>query len=371
MELPSYFTDFLNAIRLTPEQSDACATAHEALRSRLENEEALRSIIVGTFLQGSYRRSTIVRPAPDSRADVDVVVVTSLDENEYTPRQVADLLIPFLDTYYPDEWEEHDRSIRVRAPGDIELDLVITAAPSQVQRELVESDSLREFWTLETAADWRLNDKWVAPARRSLIREAGELVKAALREEEWKSEPLRIPARDLGHWVDTHPLEQIRWTRDKNAATAGHYINAVKSIKWWRQRGGGPKYPKGYPLEHLIGFHCPDGVGGVAEGLTVALESIRDTYRHYPETGQKPSLRDHGVDQDVFARVTVEDFAAFYPLAAAAADAARAALDAPTVRESVQRWRELLGNEFPPPPDDDRGFEAPKGPPQVKPARFG
>ena len=144
MELPSYFTDFLNAIRLTPEQSDACATAHEALRSRLENEEALRSIIVGTFLQGSYRRSTIVRPAPDSRADVDVVVVTSLDENEYTPRQVADLLIPFLDTYYPDEWAEHDRSIRVRAPGDIELDLVITAAPSQVQRELVESDSLRE-----------------------------------------------------------------------------------------------------------------------------------------------------------------------------------------------------------------------------------
>ena len=59
----------------------------------------------------------------------------------------------------------------------------------------------------------------------------------------------------------------------------GHYVNVVKAGKWWRKRNADGRYPKGYPLEHLIGANCPDGVGSVAEGLTRTLEAIRDNYR--------------------------------------------------------------------------------------------
>ena len=45
-------------------------------------DEDLKDIIVTTFLQGSYRRSTAVRPKQGKRSDVDIVVVTKLDKEE-------------------------------------------------------------------------------------------------------------------------------------------------------------------------------------------------------------------------------------------------------------------------------------------------
>lgn len=41
------------------------------------------------FVQGEKKRS-----------DVDVIVVTNIDKEKYTPRQAMDLFIPFLDKYY-------------------------------------------------------------------------------------------------------------------------------------------------------------------------------------------------------------------------------------------------------------------------------
>ena len=61
-KLVSYFNDFVSDIRLTESQIKDCITGHSTLRNRLESDAALSSIIVGTFLQGSYRRSTAVRP---------------------------------------------------------------------------------------------------------------------------------------------------------------------------------------------------------------------------------------------------------------------------------------------------------------------
>ncbi len=161
-----------------------------------------------------------------------------------------------------------------------------------------------------------------------------------------------IPDRALEKWVRTHPLEQIRWTEEKNGITGGHYINVVKCAKWWRKRHADPKYPKGYPLEHLIGHVCPNDINSVAEGLTRSLEAIRDNYRYAVATGTKPSLPDHGVpENDVLRRVTEEDFAAFWRLVESAAGEARAAPAAETVADSANRWRALLGPEFHEPPE--------------------
>lgn len=353
MKLDSSFRDFLKDIRLGSRHSDDCREAHRTLRDRLEADESLSAIIVGTFLQGSYVRATVVRPLKETdRSDVDVVVVTNLDHEVWTPQQVLDqLLTPFLNAHYPGLWEPHDRSVKLRVPDtQVELDLVLTAAPSEAQRQIIESDAASKSWTLDEADDWKLNPKWVAPPRRSNLGFIVQQLREAASEPEWKSEPLLIPSRDLATWVETDPLAQIVWTRDKNARTSGHYVNIVKSIKWWRVRNNDPKYPKGYPLEHLIGQTCPDGTGSVAEGIVSALETIRDAYP------TKPYLQDHGVSQDVFRRVSDEDYAGFHALITSAADLARRALETSTLPESADLWRALLGPEFPVPPEDERAF---------------
>ena len=87
-------------------------------------------------------------------------------------------------------------------------------------------------------------------------------------------------------------------------------IHVVKAIKWWhRMNQAVPKYPKGYPLEHLIGACCPGGIASVAEGVTRALENIASDYAYYAQTRQTPVLPDHGVpEHNVFKRVSGEEF---------------------------------------------------------------
>ena len=70
MVLKSDFETFLSDIRLTDSQSEDSKTGHKTLRERLRNDEDLSNIIVSDFLQGSYRRSTAVRPKGDTRASI-------------------------------------------------------------------------------------------------------------------------------------------------------------------------------------------------------------------------------------------------------------------------------------------------------------
>jgi tRNA nucleotidyltransferase (CCA-adding enzyme) len=78
MELPESFRTFLSEIRPTKSQRDDCKTGHETLRDRLNSNEELKPLLVGDFLQGSYRRATAVRPKGDTRSDVDITAVRDL-----------------------------------------------------------------------------------------------------------------------------------------------------------------------------------------------------------------------------------------------------------------------------------------------------
>ena len=100
MQMPSYFEKFLREIRPTPNQIENYKCGHNTLRDRLKGDEDLKPIFVSTFLQGSYRRATAVRPRKDKRPDVDVIVVTRLNRDEYTPDEAMDLFVPFLENHY-------------------------------------------------------------------------------------------------------------------------------------------------------------------------------------------------------------------------------------------------------------------------------
>lgn len=362
MDLKNDFATFLTEIRPTESQREDMKTGHETLRERLRAYEDLSPHIISDFLQGSYKRATAVRPNGDKKADVDIVVVTNLSEDEYTPAKALELFRPFVKKYYGGKYHMQGRSIGIEL-SYVELDLVITSAPTEADKKLFKSESLTADEDIEEARDWRLNPTWVALEHRY---QAGmkEILAKAEAEAEWRTQPLRIPDRDANKWEPTHPLEQIRWTRDKNVACNRHFVNVVKALKWWRlEKYAEPKHPKGFPLERLIGEHCPDGIGSVAEGITRTLEGIVEAYSVHVAAGRKPVLPDYGVpEHDVFKRIDAKDFASFYNQVKVAAATARKALDSDDRTESGNLWHELLGSKFPKPPDNGgkKGFTEPK-----------
>jgi Second Messenger Oligonucleotide or Dinucleotide Synthetase domain len=348
MELPTYFADFLREIRPTPNQVDDLRRGHTTLRERLRDDAGLSDIYISDFLQGSYRRATAVRPKGDARSDVDVIVVTDLDRQTYTPQVAIDLFIPFMDKHYKGKYQVQGRSIGISLTY-VDLDLVVTSAPP--------SSDVSSLKSLSVISDTFLNDRleWTSTAEQGYgALNAGPryLFEKSNEEEDWRGSPLYIPDRDAAVWKRTHPREQIRWTWRKNEATDTHYVNVVKAIKWWRREmASDPKHPKGYPLEHLIGECCPDGITSIAQGVTRTLETIAARYAPYAVLKAVPELSDRGVpEHNVMHRVSGDDFAAFHALVTSAASLARQALDADSVSVSANLWRELFGSKFPDPP---------------------
>jgi len=354
MEANESFKKFLTEIRLPDDLRNEAKLAHEDFRALIESDEKLKPIIVDTFLQGSYRRHTGVKPQPGKMADVDIVVVTNLNRNEVSAREALNLFVPFLDKHYADAYEPQSRSWAATV-GNVKLDLVPTSAPSEATQKFIK----------EARAEH--GEDFIG----SLTRESLTRIKKAAGVQDWKNESLWIPDRDAAKWDETNPLEQIAWTVDKNASTNQHFVNVVKVAKWWRAYNCDGKYPKGYPLEHLIGQNCPADITSVAQGFTLAAEWIVHNYRSNRIGGAVPYLADHGVPgHDVFARITPQDFAAFYDSVCDVAVRARAAFDNFESDASIDAWCEIFGEPFPKRTQKQTAYATPTAPAMLTKGHF-
>lgn len=228
MILPQSFRDFLKDIRPTEEQQREYQDGHRELRAKMHQDEKIKDLLISDFLQGSYRRSTAIRPQNEQKSDVDIVVVTNLAE---TPdvNSIAAKFEAFLDRY--DEYEgKHKRkshSIGITLE-EVELDLVITFAPSEAMQEVLKTESRGMSEILRKSFQPSTFDAPI-PFHFSSLRKTGS--------DEWKAEPLRVPNYDPDitedeRWEKTDPLTQISWTVDKNASCNTHYVNVVKALKW-------------------------------------------------------------------------------------------------------------------------------------------
>jgi hypothetical protein len=349
-DLPTYFEDFLSDIRLTSNQKNDCKEGHKILRKRLNEDENLKDIIVSDFLQGSYRRATAVRPKAESRSDVDIIVVTNLDKDSFTPEGALEKFRGFLKKWYTGKYKKQGRSWGIEL-SYVSLDLVPTSAPSEAVKKMVQSLSVKNSATLEEFSEWPLREDW---SQFSSGYSSGNMSLES--SGEWKPEPLWIPNRDAAGWDKTDPLTQIYMTQKKNKICNGHFVNVVKCLKWWRKAMQEvPKYPKSYPLEHLIFRNCPDGINSVAQGVVKSLENIRDEYKYDADMKTTPFIPDHGIpEHNVLERVSGDDFADFHQLVSNAAELARKAYDESKVRESVILWKEFFGSKFPDPPEDNK-----------------
>jgi len=364
MSLSTSFDDFLTAIRPTKAEMERGRKRHTDLREKLLADTALAPMIVTTFLQGSYRRSTILRPTREDKMDVDLVVVTTIDERLGTSYAFS-LFTPFVERHYPAQWKLQGRSIGIKL-NDVELDLVITAKPSEA---LTTTLATRDHafaahnrlvtppthWIRQMTGEDETVDEWfdtnfrqIPVGMQALTRQ--HLAKAAMdRADEWRKNPLRIPDREAKAWQDTHPLAQIEWTRAKNADTNGHFINIVRAIKWWKRESSNlSKYPKGYPLEHMVGDCCPDDITVFGDGLRDTLDTMATKYRRFADAGLVPFLPDHGCqDVNVLALLDGDDFQQFHRGIDKAREAACRASDCGNDAQAARLWHELLGAAFP------------------------
>lgn len=368
MELRPQFDQFLRDIRPGERHKEEWKRGSGTLRARLLADPDLSPLIVSSFLQGSVRRSTAVRPTGGKRSDVDVVIVTTIDHTVEKPAVAMKRFEPFLNQHYSGKWRQQDRSFGIEL-SYVDLDLVVTALPTDPTdranlMKLYRSTAVETTASLEDRSDWDLSKSWDPNA--TAIAASAFNANDSVPEAEWKPHPLMLPDRAVKDWGPTHPLAQIKWTADKNRACNGHYINVVRALKWWRHEHADdlPKYPKGYPLEHMIGHVLPDSIQTMAEGVTLAFERMRDTFSPWSQAGLVPYLADHGVpSHNVLKRLDIKDFRAFVAAVTSAAAEARKALDSQDAAESGEGWQKLFGKSFPLPGpqggDRTRGFGAP------------
>src|ERR1700749_2784822 len=100
MELRSQFEAFLRDIRPSERNKEEWKRGSNTLRARLLADPLLSPLITSSFLQGSVRRSTAVRPTVGKRWDVDVVIVTTIDQKVKPPAAAMKRFEPFLNEHY-------------------------------------------------------------------------------------------------------------------------------------------------------------------------------------------------------------------------------------------------------------------------------
>ncbi len=169
-------------------------------------------------------------------------------------------------------------------------------------------------------------------------------------------QPLRIPDRKLEEWIRTHPRGHIALATRFNKESEGRFVPLVKMTKWWHRyqfRDIERPKPKGFTLECLVGMHMNFNADSYAEAFISVLEGIQRTYYRLDQLEDLPDPALAGGTMPT--GLTQAEFDAFMETVDESLELARQALDADTIAESVEFWRQVLGPKFPSPPNKEGG----------------
>jgi hypothetical protein len=295
MTTQQQFLDMLSEIEPSPSTVAACSSAHNTLRDALAEHDDFSEVHVRTFLSGSYKRDTAIRPTRVDgvlqRADVDIIAVTN-HTSEDDPKVVLDAVHQALVDAGYKNLTINRRSINVKLVT-VDMDVV----------PVIEN-----------------GDAYL------------------------------IPDIHLEEWLDTNPDAHTDWTIETNAKAGGRFKKLVKLFKWWRRlhMPADLKRPKGFILECLVAKHMSYTETNLETLFVTLLESIRDAYYLTVLLGQVPSLEDPGVPgNNVFSAVKAEEFKTFYDKLSEHAGLARKAKDETDDKEALKLWRDVLGSCFP------------------------
>jgi predicted nucleotidyltransferase len=305
-KLNALFDKFLQNIEPDQKMVGYAHSAHDPVRTFLEEDEDFGQYVEDTFLYGSYKRHTAVGDIKD----VDIVVLTNFDteSEDYTPHKVLRKLKSALARHYgdPKNQEYQRRSIRVNDPlpdnEDVEMTLdIIPAVPTDG------------------------NDS-----------------------------PLLVPDRDVKKWILSHPKGHLTNTIELNKYqnSKKRFVPLVKIMKWWwkyqceiRQPDVERPKPKGFWVEVLTGENFDSSQYDWVDHFIATLESISEKYSDVEEV---PELQDPGLaEETVRTSMTLDEFQVFTEAVKESLEQAKKGRSEKDDIESSEIYREIFGEEFP------------------------
>jgi hypothetical protein len=305
-KLNALFDKFLQNIEPDEKMVRYAHSAHDPIRTFLEEDGDFGQYVEDTFLYGSYKRHTAVGDIKD----VDIVVLTNFDteSEDYAPQKVLRKLKSALARHYgdPKNQEYQRRSIRVNDPlpdnKDVEMTLDVIPA--------VATDG---------------NDN-----------------------------PLLVPDRDVKKWILSHPKGHLEHTTElnKDQNSKGRFVPLVKIMKWWwkyqceiRQPDVERPKPKGFWVEVLTGENFDASKHDWIDHFIATLESISEKYSDVEDV---PELPDPGLSEEtVRTSMTLDEFQVFMEAVNESLEQAKEARSENNDLRSSEIYKDIFGDEFP------------------------
>ncbi len=322
------FNEFLQDIEPSPTTKSQAQQAHQKIRDFLADHGVYGDIHVNTYLSGSYKRDTAIRPRREGdvllRPDVDIIVVINHTLND-SPGDAVDALYNAISDGY-DDIRKQTRSVGVFT-ATVDMDVV----------PIIEPDG--------------------------------------------EGAGLFIPDRKLEKWLSTNPPGHTSWTTEVNSKADGRFKPLVKITKWWRrQNPTSGRHPKGFVLECLVADCMDYAEKHYGELFTKTFETMVAKYQAYVSLGVVPLIADPSVPGNYVTNgIAAEDFKNFFEVVKEHAALAREALQLDDQDEATKIWRQIFGSRFPGPPTASKaagllsaaitpvgGFEFPDRPVQPK-----
>jgi hypothetical protein len=292
------FTEFLADIEPSSTTKSNASTAHSKLRATLSNDATFGPLHRHTFLSGSFKRDTAIRPLVKNgnaqRPDVDIIVVTTHDTFD-DPVEVVDAVHAAL-TRHHTPTNRQARSVSVSSTL-ADMDVVPLIDPTDDGTYYI-ADRLQR------------------------------------------------------QWLRTNPPGHTAWTTRVNDAVGGRFKRLVKLFKWWRRQNKTVgKRPKGFILEVLAAENMSLSETHYGKLFVQMLESIVDRYHSEVSLGIVPELEDPSMPgNNILSGLSFAAFESFYNKVKAHAAIGRKALAIDDQDKATEKWRILFGERFPKPP---------------------
>ncbi|WP_167369714.1 nucleotidyltransferase [Amycolatopsis orientalis] len=289
LEIQTYFRRFRDEISLGDPQVQRIESASTTLIAYLRDHYELTTSQV--FLQGSYANGTAVKPVAGGEYDVDIVCVSSSEDDT-----AADALEDMYSTL-----ESNGRYIGKLKP---------------------KQPCVRIEYADDNIGSFHVD---VVPVRSSSASDA----------------PLDAPRRNSG-WHSTAPNEYTAWCAKQGQA----FIDCVKMLKRWRDEHQEVRSAvKSIVLQVLVARHLPQWATNDAERIYRTLVSLNNELSSIatPPMVLNPVLE----SENLAARWEVKAFRNFKTELTEAITIARRAIEAPTIIEACEQWRALFGDAFP------------------------
>ena len=296
MKLNEYFQLFHQKIGLDKTRMERIKRAHATLRKNLENDDMVKNIMYETFLQGSYKIGTSIKPRNGKEFDVDVVVALNLEDeygNRMPPSEAIELLYSVLKSnpIYKKKVKRKDRCVRIDYAGDFHMDVVPT--------------HYDEFF-----------------------------------------DTLYVPDRKVEKWSETNPKGYIQWCSDKNDEFNGKFTRVAKFLKWWRNRVFGmDSAVKSIILTTLIGEHFSSDCSADADAL---LGTVRNLNIFLQWNSSVPRISNPSLSTEDLARDwKQEHYETFKSRVDSLLKKIEDAYHEEDLEKSIEKWRNIFGDVFP------------------------